>query len=235
MFKTLSTFFGPVVAIETDIRIAQEIDKRGHWEFQETLEILAVYDRHYQNPTGTMLDIGCNIGTWTLPLAQRYSQNTILAFDCQQPLVDCVCQTVDLNRLTNVKAYCAAVSDRVESRTYNKLDYHWGGNLGAYEFEPPHSNSDFNGRTTTETDTVSVITVDSLNLDSVVFMKLDVEGMEYQALVGAKETIQRCRPFITFEHHKTDRASAEEFCRSLDYRLLNTVGQMTVAVPNYKQ
>lgn len=232
MFKTLSTFFGPLVAIETDTRVAQEIHTRGHWEFLDTLEILKVYDRYNQNKSGIMLDIGCNVGTWTLPLAQRYSQNSILAIDCQPLLVDCIQQTISLNHLTNVRAYCGAVSDRCESRVYNPVDYSWGGNLGAYEFEQPYANSDFNGRITNDVDTISVITIDSLGLDSVVFIKLDIEGMEYKALSGAVDTIQRSRPFITFEHHKTDRLAAEGLCKKLNYRLINTVGQMSLAVPN---
>ena len=231
MFKILSTFFGPLVAIETDIRISQEILECGHWEFQDTLKIVSIYEHYFRNCQGLMLDIGCNIGAWTLPLAHRYSQNTILAFDCQPLVIDCINQTVRLNQLNNVTAQCCAVSDQCSQVVYNKIDYKWGANFGAYEFEAPYANSDFNGRTTNDADVISTLTIDSMNLERVVFIKLDIEGMEYKALQGAKDTIQRCRPFIVFEHHKTDRKGAEDFCRNLNYRLLNTVGQMSLAVP----
>ena len=232
MFKTLNTFFGPQVAIATDIRIAEEIQQHGHWEFGGTIEILDIYQQHYAGRSGHMLDIGCNIGSWTLPLAQRYPQNTIVAFDCQPLLIQCVQQTVQLNHLTNVQVNCCAVSDTCGTATYNLIDYEWGANFGAYEFEPPHAGSDFNGQTLDTTDTIATQTIDSLNLDSVVFIKLDIEGMELKALAGAKATLQRCGPFVAFEHHKTDRKRTEQLLKDLNYRIHPcSVGQMTLAVP----
>jgi len=232
MFRTVPTFFGPIAAIETDIRIAEELQRLGHWEFGSTLEILGVYQRYYANKSGHMLDVGCNIGTWTVPLARRYPQNTILAFDCQPPLVECVQQTIQLNCLTNAQATCCAVSDTCGTATYNKIDYEWGANFGAYEFEPPYAQSDFNGQTLAVTDTIATRTIDSLNLDSVVFIKLDIEGMEFKALEGAVNTIQRCGPFVAFEHHKTDRKAAEQLLQDLNYTIHHmTIGQMTLATP----
>jgi FkbM family methyltransferase len=53
----------------------------------------------------------------------------------------------------------------------------------------------------------TLITVKTERLDTVIpknihihFIKIDVEGGEYQVLLGAKETITRCRPIIVFEH-----------------------------------
>jgi hypothetical protein len=65
----------------------------------------------------------------------------------------------------------------------------------------------------------------------VVFIKLDIEGMEYPALKGSVNTIKRCSPFVVFEHHKTDRDSAVQLLKDLNYVIYNTIGQMTVAVP----
>jgi FkbM family methyltransferase len=231
MIKTLPTFFGPLAVIESDTRITEEIQQLGHWEFNQLLEILNIYEKFYADRSGTMLDIGCNIGSWTLPLAQRYKQNNVLAIDCQQLALDCVSLTVHLNNLNNVLVDCCAISDRCDKIKQNKIDYYWGANFGAYEFEAPHTASDFNGKISTEVDIVSIKTVDSLNLTNVAFIKLDIEGMEYQALKGSIETIQRCSPFVVFEHHKTDRPSANQLLTDLNYVIYNSIGQMTVAVP----
>lgn len=230
MFRTLATFFGPMVAIETDIRIAEVVKRLGHWEFTSTLEILDVYQRCCDR-SGHMLDIGCNIGAWTLPLARRYDHNKVLSFDCQPMIVECVQQTVELNNLTNVQVDCCAVSDVVGTQTYNLIDYKWGANFGSYEFETPYAGSDFNGKILSETETIATKTIDSLDLNDVVFIKLDIEGMEYKALKGAEDTIKQCRPFITFEHHKTDRVAAEQLLKHLGYDVSRSVGQMTLAVP----
>lgn len=220
-----------MVAIRTDLRICHEIHSRGHWEFRDTLEIIESFQSHYPDRSGLMLDIGCNIGSWTLPLAQRYPQNTVMAFDCQPLMLECLSQTIKANDLTNVKTKLCAVGDRCQTEIKPVIDYEWGVNFGAYEFEPPHQGSDFHCQTLEQTIPIDVLTIDSLALDHVVFMKLDIEGMEYQALSGAKSVIQRDRPFVAFEHHKTDRQAAEALLRELGYRLLKTVGQMTLAIP----
>lgn len=47
--------------------------------------------------------------------------------------------------------------------------------------------------------TIPVETIDSWDLPSLGFLKLDVEGSEPMALAGAKDTIRRCKPVILFE------------------------------------
>jgi FkbM family methyltransferase len=46
---------------------------------------------------------------------------------------------------------------------------------------------------------VPLITIDSLNLEHVTFMKIDVEGHEVAALTGAADTIRRDRPRLFIE------------------------------------
>lgn len=46
---------------------------------------------------------------------------------------------------------------------------------------------------------VSIITIDSLNLESLAFIKIDVEGFEEEVLKGGWETITRFRPAILVE------------------------------------
>jgi hypothetical protein len=47
-----------------------------------------------------------------------------------------------------------------------------------------------------------MVTVDSLNLSRLDFYKLDIDGGEMQALSGAEETINRCRPIVYCEADK---------------------------------
>jgi FkbM family methyltransferase len=231
MIKKISTFFGPLIAIESDTRISEEIQQVGHWEFDQLIEILNIYEKFYKERIGTMLDIGCNIGSWSLPLAQRYQQNIILAIDCQPLVIDCINQTIELNYLTNIRVDYCAISDQCKEIQRKKIDYKWKANFGAYEFEPPVRESDFNGTFLSETEIIQTRRIDSFNLDDVVFIKLDIEGMEYQALNGAIDTIRRCLPFIAFEHHKTDRERTNQLLKDLDYVVYNTIGQLTLAVP----
>lgn len=46
---------------------------------------------------------------------------------------------------------------------------------------------------------VSVVTLDSLELGAIDFLKIDIEGYEYEALVGGEDTIRNARPVIIIE------------------------------------
>lgn len=50
-------------------------------------------------------------------------------------------------------------------------------------------------------DDVDMITIDSMGLDYIDFIKIDVEGMEYEVIQGAQETIMRCKPAIMLEEN----------------------------------
>ena len=50
-----------------------------------------------------------------------------------------------------------------------------------------------------------VVTVDSLSLDNVSFIKFDVEGSESEAIEGARETILKCRPVMKIAcYHRSE-------------------------------
>ena len=52
---------------------------------------------------------------------------------------------------------------------------------------------------------IDVITVDSLSLDNVSFIKFDVEGSESDAIEGARETIQKYRPVMKIAcYHRSE-------------------------------
>jgi hypothetical protein len=84
-----------------------------------------------------------------------------------------------------------------------------------------------------------MITLDSLALDEVDFMKLDTEGYEENILRGAVETIKRCRPVIIVEQ-KRDMAEARfglrprgavTFLESLGYKLVKEMSGDYIMVP----
>jgi hypothetical protein len=48
---------------------------------------------------------------------------------------------------------------------------------------------------------VEAITIDSMNLPRLDFLKLDIEGFELNAIRGAKETIKKYKPYLWVEYH----------------------------------
>lgn len=123
---------------------------------------------------GTVLDIGANIGTHTI-YYQRYAER-VLAFEPNKIAFDCLAHNVPTAELYNV-----AVSDHE-----GKIDIiPQGDNYGAVYTVPG--------------ETVRCITLDSLQLQSCNYMKIDVEGDELAVLLGGKETIDRFKPVMCIE------------------------------------
>jgi FkbM family methyltransferase len=69
-------------------------------------------------------------------------------------------------------------------------------------------------------DAVPVTTLDHEAIALCDFLKIDVEGAEYQVLMGAKQLIRRCRPVICCEaDRKDDNARVFAWLRQMGYRL----------------
>ncbi len=79
---------------------------------------------------------------------------------------------------------------------------------------------------------IPVETVDSWNLPSLGFLKLDIEGSEPLALRGAKDTLRRCKPIVLFEakflwvhNHGLPKDAVSTFLKQQNYRFIERVSR----------
>ncbi len=128
----------------------------------------------------TALDGGAHVGTWSIQLAQRFQR--VMAFepaeDTYQALLRNVPESVETKNIALGRAlgWCSMEwSEKDQGRKHT----------GARYIRPVGS--------------IPVVTIDSLQLDDLDFLKLDLEGAEPDALMGAEKTLKRCRPVVVFE------------------------------------
>jgi len=135
-------------------------------------------------PGSTVLDIGAHIGTHTVSLSKLVgNKGKVIAFEPQIKIYSELTHNLMLNNCSNVMAYRCALGD--EMTTIEMCPVTPGNEGGT----PIGSGGDH----------AEMITLDSLKLNDVSFIKLDVANSEYQVLLGAKRMLLENRPIILLE------------------------------------
>lgn len=161
------------------------------------------------------IDGGAHIGTWSKVMAQSFAR--VIAVE---PSADtCECLLLNLEKVANVDVRNVALGDAPGTvRMHLDADQKLRANTGA-RFTKPGGD-------------IPVETIDSWNLSSLGFLKLDVEGSEYVALHGAVETITRCKPIVLFENKflwsknfGLPKDSVSRLLTGLRYRMVDRVSR----------
>ena len=86
-------------------------------------------------PNGVILDIGANMGTFTVPLAYYNKQYNIVAFEPQSMVYHQLCGNLALNSIQNVKALNLGLGEHDELIKINMPDYTQEENIGAFSLD----------------------------------------------------------------------------------------------------
>ncbi|CAE8625359.1 unnamed protein product, partial [Polarella glacialis] len=148
-------------------------------------------------------DLGSHVGSYALPMASHVGINgRVYAFEPFRLVFQLLMGNVAINGLANVYGNNVAVGAKAEVRSVKSPALTRSSNIGAtsvYNQAREHYGENqvlqYEG-----TENVKVITFDSLNLQKVNFMKIDVEGALDKVLRGGQRTIKRFRPIIACEH-----------------------------------
>ena len=197
---------GPMMFLTNDL-IGRSLDTYG--EFSEH-ELMLFGD--VVQPGMTVVDIGANIGTHAVFFARRVGPTgAVYCFEPQRFIHQMLCGNVALNALRNVRALHAAAGAEPGSITVPPIDY---SHTGAFNFGGVELGEWVDG------EAVAVVPLDSLGLSRCDVIKVDVEGMELEALRGGVGTIRRHRPFLHVENNKRDKSPALlAWLLAQDYRL----------------
>lgn len=147
------------------------------------------YLKDYHEVQETIVDAGANIGNHSLYFANFLKYESMICFE---PIPENFrLLELNLTQYPDIKLYQLALSD----------------NWGTLRASPDGNNMGASRIREDGTIDVSTITLDSLNIQHLTLLKIDVEYHEPQLLVGAKNTIYRCHPLILIED--TNLAYAE--------------------------
>jgi FkbM family methyltransferase len=152
----------------------------AYWRFEPEIRRLG----ELAGPAGgTMLDIGGWYGPWARRLARRADR--VICFE-PTPLHEVLRRTLP----AEVEVIAAAASDHP-----GEAELWLSSEDGAVQGVSSLHKRDVHHVSVK----VPLITIDSLGLENVTFMKVDVEGHEVAVLTGAADTIKRDRPRLFVE------------------------------------
>lgn len=161
-------------------------------------------------PGMTVLEIGANIGMHTIDLSRLSGPiGAVHAFEPQRLVFQTLCANLALNSCANVFTYHSAVGAEPGSLLVPWLEPNAAANFGGLSLLGAQNG-----------ERVPQITIDQIGFGERYFIKVDVEGMEIEALLGAAATIARARPILYVENDRQERsADLISLVTSYGYRL----------------
>ena len=177
----------------------------------------------YLNKFKNTLDIGAATGMYSSHFAEH--SKSVICFEAVPPVYEQLKKIKEKHN--NVITHNLAVSNEV-------------GLLDFYVDDKRLSNSSFQNLVEGQKIQVETTTIDSLKLVDVGFLKVDVEGVELDVLVGANDTIEEYKPTCMGEvYAKFNKYPVEttfEFFFNRDYRCFyNHRGQGLKPVRNIQE
>lgn len=149
------------------------------WELDVWMQLA-----RYVRPHTVAIDIGGHIGTQTLPMSRFVGKvGKVYVFEPQIKIFSELVINMHLNNVKNTHFFRKAL----------------GASQGFVEMNPYCSENEGGLGIGKGGDPVEKITLDSLNLNNVSFIKIDVEGNEEEVIEGARKTILRNKPVMVVE------------------------------------
>lgn len=182
---------GPMIFNRYDQYVGASLSKYGEFSVGE-----AELFRRIVQPGMLVVEVGANIGAHTVELSRLVGpQGGVVAFEPQRVVFQTLCGNLALNSCANVHALQVAIGDQA-------------GEI-MVPFLPPDRPNNFGGLSllgVTEGERVSLRRLDDYRLPTCHVLKLDLEGMEIEAIRGAAELIATHRPLMYVENDRPARS-----------------------------
>lgn len=199
-FRLFRKFFNSNIKIRIEnfyIYASNQKNKTSHallkkCNFDDQNELMLI-KKISRNKKIFLLDCGCNYGFYSFFTASLSEQNSIVSIDASPTIVEDFKKNLILNNFNNVTIKNFAVSDTDDlTVVFNESKNDWESSLNHKQFENLKS-------TKVKTSKIDTL-LGHINLeDYFLFIKLDIEGNELQAIKGAINIVQKYNPIFIIE------------------------------------
>ena len=157
--------------------------------FHEVKELMFLH--RFLTPEMVFLDIGANMGEYTLFAAKRLNCGHVYSFEPWPYMQKALEENIALNSFDNISVMHYGLSDK-------------NGELPIFEVKHKHEglstlypgDREIKAQHAIE---LKVLDNEFVNLNRLDFVKIDIEGSELLALKGARRSIEKFRPYVMVE------------------------------------
>lgn len=195
--QTIASYDDGRSAIHADLRTPQGLGVYRYGQHDPDVTLVGML----LAPGDSFVDGGAHFGLFTLVAAARVgSGGRVLAFEPTTATRERLARNVQLNAFDNVEIVPAALSSDVGTAAFTVFDVIGSGlnHLGPVDARGGH------------VETVAVTTLDAAlserRCERPTLVKLDLEGAEHAALLGAKRMLAEARPDLLLEVERSHLA-----------------------------
>ncbi len=187
------------------------------------LKMLDLRRGHYGDGV-VAVDCGANIGVHAIEWAKHMTGwGVVLAIEAQERIYYALAGNIAINNCFNARAIHAALTSQPGTMKIPTPNYLTQSSFGSLELRK-REGTEFIGQSIDYSDgrmvDVQAINLNSFNFPRLDLIKIDVEGMELDALAGGIKCISTYHPILLVEVIKTDKNKLRAWLESLDYTVL---------------
>lgn len=178
-----------ITYIKNDDTIGESLKTGKYWE-----EWMFKYIQQNYKENTNIIDLGGNIGTTTLMMSEVLSDNcNIFTFE---PLYSDILlkNVLDNNLIESVIIYPYGVGNEKTTLSIKPINLSDNINFGAVSLKSIEEEK--------SKIKIKIVPLDHFNFKNISLIKIDVDGMEIEALEGCLNLIKRCKPTIIIETYK---------------------------------
>lgn len=181
-------------------------------------QLVSAVDKHVYGGAN-VLDIGSNIGYFTLMLARVVGpEGKVYAFEPIPQTFEVLKWNVERNRIENVTLFNSAVSARPGSITFRVPDAGRGLSMASAYWHMDDENAQ-----TLEVESVVPDETMDIVREKVSFIKIDVEGAEGDVIKGIENIVTTWRPIVYTECSEIGRKPFWQFMQGLNYSVFDAI------------
>jgi FkbM family methyltransferase len=214
----------------------QEQVGHGQWLLDHgntsTIEAYNCYQSIKEFSEPVIFDIGANIGTFTTWMAKAFPKGKVYSFEPQRQVFQMLSGNAAINNLYNVYTYNIGLGKENTKVEFEEPNYFEKNDFGTFSLVQDIITEKTNNKIVVQINTLDWF-VECYKIPKVHLLKVDVEGMDLDVLIGGSKTIKKHLPIIFIEHcdnRKTILEDIKKFLNQYEYNY-EIIGNNVLCTP----